>query len=53
MMPECSQKGCNKPADRYLGKVRISLKDDWEQSLWLCEKHAKKFIEKYGIGGEE
>lgn len=53
MMPECFQNGCKKVAKYYLGKIRISLKDDWEDSLYLCEKHAKKFIKKFGIRGEE
>ena len=53
MMPECSHKDCKKVAKHYLGKIRISLNDDWENPLYLCEKHTKEFIKKYGIGGCE
>ena len=53
MMPECSKKGCGKVAEHYLGKVRISLKDDWENSLYFCEKHTRQFIKEFGVGDEE
>ena len=50
MMPECSKRGCKEVAEHYLGKVKVSLNDDWENPLYLCKKHANQFIKKYGLG---
>lgn len=49
MMPECSKRNCKKVAEHYLGKVKVSLDDDWENPLYLCPKHAKQFRKKYGV----
>lgn len=47
-MPECCKRKCKKVAKVYLGKTKLNLEDDWQDPLYLCEKHAKEFIKKYG-----
>lgn len=53
MMPECSKKKCRKIAEVYLGKAKLRLNDNWENPLYLCNKHAKQFIKDYGMGGDK
>lgn len=50
MMPECSKRRCRKIAEVYVGKIKL---DNWENPLYLCNKHAKKFRKDFGIGGDE
>ena len=49
-MSICNKKGCNKVAIVYLGKVIKDPGDEepWEDPFYLCTKHAKEFIKKYG-----
>ena len=47
MLPECNKKNCKKPGEYCMGRVKISLDDDWENPFYLCEKHAKEFVKKY------
>lgn len=51
MMPRCQHKWCRKPATIEVGKVynpedsRIKKIYD---SIYMCSKHAIKFMKKYG-----
>lgn len=56
MMPNCDAKGCKNVATEYVGKVKTNSKDKngnyWENPIYLCDKHAKKFRKMLNISME-
>ena len=55
MMPTCEHKGCKKAADIEVGKVynyEDSQIHNVYDPIYMCTKHAWKFIKKYGHGVE-
>lgn len=53
MMPVCQHKWCRKPSTMKVGDVynyEDSHDRDIYDPIYMCTKHAIKFIEKYGTG---
>ena len=51
MMPACQHKWCKKPATIKVGEVynpEDSRTKDIYNPIYMCSKHALKFIKKYG-----
>lgn len=55
MMPNCSYKRCNKVANKKLGVIDTDEKylanrdDTWTETVYVCEKHYKKILNKLGF----
>ena len=52
MMPICCEKGCYRTATMKVGLARdmeIRGNNPFVEPIYMCTKHAEKFIKKYGV----